>query len=60
MGCSYPSGGYGGSMPADTDGDSLITLYECYIYAKNTAQSWDNHQHAMYYGTGSTVIFRRK
>ncbi len=35
VGCSYPYGSYTGYMPADTNSNSEITLYEAYIYAHN-------------------------
>lgn len=61
IGCNT-SGYYttGNPVPADSNGDWLITLSEIYNKAYSIALSMNPDQHAMSYGTGSTVIFRRK
>ncbi len=61
LGCSYPNGTYSGSMPADTDKNLSVTLKEIYTYASRQAQTWTSGdaQHAQYYGTDSTVLFKR-
>ncbi|MBQ1632904.1 MAG: leucine-rich repeat protein [Clostridia bacterium] len=58
LGCSYPYGSYSGSMPADTNKNKQITLYEIYNYAYEQAYRWTG-QSAQYYGTDSEVLFRR-
>ena len=72
LGCNWIDGSYsGGNLPADTNGDMLFTLAECFEYAYQTAvdvsanlQSQypdDYHeQHAACWGTKSDVLFRRK
>ena len=59
IGCNT-SGSYTGSMPADTSGDQLITLYEAYLYARDHAYAEDNGQTALRYGGDSYILFRRK
>jgi len=55
LGCSFPSGSYSGSMPAD-NGDLLVTLGEAYTYTRNNIS-----EHSVQcYGNTSQVIFRRK
>ena len=58
LGCKYPKGKYSGSMPADTNKDNKVTLYEIYRYAKDQAYSW-TRQSAEYYGPDNEVLFRR-
>ena len=60
MGCSYPKGAYTGYTPADYNGNKQITLGEIWDYAYYTALAWNDSQHAQYYGTLNTVLFRRK
>ncbi len=59
LGCNYWSGSITGSMPADTNSDSVVTLYEAYKYARDNTLSDNSGQHAQYYGTGSTPLFFR-
>ena len=59
MGCLYPNGLYTGATPADTDGDSIVTLSEIFTYAKNAASGWKPAQTAQCYGTGSEALFFR-
>ncbi len=58
LGCKYPKGNYSGSMPADTNKDSKVTLYEIYQYANDQAYNW-TRQTARYYGPNNEVLFRR-
>ncbi|MBR6039574.1 MAG: leucine-rich repeat protein [Clostridia bacterium] len=58
LGCKYPKGNYSGSMPADTDSNNKVTLYEIYRYAYDQAYSWTG-QYAKYYGPNNEVLFRR-
>ena len=58
LGCKYPKGTYSGSMPADTDSNNKVTLYEIYRYAYDQAYSWTG-QYAHYYGPNNEVLFRR-
>ena len=60
VGCSNTGAVYTTSMPADSNKDSLVTLSEIFNYTYNKALSWNDEQHAMCYGPGSTVLFRRK
>lgn len=60
LGCAYPNGPYGGAMPADVNGDMLITLGEAYDYAYAEALRLYAYQHAMKYGENAAVLFRRK
>ena len=47
-------------MPADKNKNGAVTLKELYDYANKQALTWtSNKQHAQYYGTDSTVLFRR-
>ncbi len=60
LGTKYTSGAYSGSMPADKNKNGAVTLKELYDYANKQALTWtSNKQHAQYYGTDSTVLFRR-
>ena len=64
---SYNS--YGGSMPADKNGNSAVTLGELYTYIKTAAETfisdWNTShtplidQDVQYYGTASAVLFER-
>ena len=58
LGCKYPKGTYSGSMPADTDSNNKVTLYEIYRYAYDQAYRW-TRQYAKYYGPNNEVLFRR-
>ncbi len=58
LGCRYADGAYTGSMPADTNKNKQVTLYEIYDYAYNQAYNW-TRQHAKYYGPNDEVLFRR-
>ena len=58
LGCKYPKGNYSGSMPADTDSNNKVTLYEIYKYAHDQAYRWTG-QYAHYYGPNNEVLFRR-
>ena len=60
MGCTQSGSLRTTNMPADSDKDLLITLSEIYSYTYSEALSYYPGQHAMSYGTGSTVLFRRK
>ena len=60
MGCDYPSGTYGGSMPADSDReDGRITLNEIFTYVLRYTKDWDLSQTAQRYGDGARVLFSR-
>ena len=66
IGGKYTSGSYAGSMPADKDKNSAITLKELYNYAYDLCYKWTNisgtdytPQHVQYYGTDGYVLFRR-
>ena len=69
MGCKYPNGAYKGSgMPADTSGDSAITLKELYTYAYDKVYGWTDGvssggysgpQHVQYYGPDDAILFKR-
>ncbi len=59
LGCSYPGGARVGAMPADADGDGILTLYEAWSFASDYALSRNSRQHAMYYGSGDTKLFFR-
>ena len=60
MGCDYPSGTYGGSMPADSDrADGRITLNEIFTYVLRYTKDWDLSQTAQRYGDGARVLFSR-
>lgn len=66
IGGKYPSGSYTGSMPADSNKNSQVTLKEIYTYAYNLSYKWTNvsgtnytPQHVQYYGTDTAVLFRR-
>ena len=59
MGCKYPKGAYSGSMPADSDGNKQVTLYEIFCYARDQASNWAG-QTARYYGPNDEILFRRK
>ncbi len=58
MGCKYLTGSYTGSMPADTNKNKQVTLYEIYSYAQNQAYNW-TRQTARYFGPDNEVLFRR-
>ena len=58
LGCRYADGAYTGSMPADTNKNKQVTLYEIYDYAYNQAYNW-TRQRAKYYGPNDEVLFRR-
>ncbi len=58
LGCKYPKGTYSGSMPADTDSNKKVTLYEIYRYAYDQAYNW-TRQTARYFGPDNEVLFRR-
>ena len=63
MGCRYPYGLYGGSMPADKNSDDRITLKELFSYTYNKAYEWTrgsgSPQRAQYYGSDAEVLFSR-
>ena len=70
MGCNYPKGKYQGSMPADTDSNSKVTLGEMYNSVCDYVAYWRQKyyditgsdailQKTQYYGTLSTVLFVR-
>ncbi len=64
VGCSYPNGAYSGSMPADVNSNSLVTLGEIYDYSAEMAyemtETLDPPQYVQYYGSRDYVMFRRK
>ena len=70
MGCNYPAGKYQGSMKADKDGNSKVTLEEAYncvnAYVKYWRKKFQSQgqedaipQSTQYYGTLTTVLFAR-
>lgn len=64
MGCGFPDGSYSGTTPADTDGDSAVTLEEAFrganrFYSELKTQYQDLTQVIQSYGEGGTVLFRR-
>ena len=58
LGCSYPNGAYGGSMPAD-NGDGAVTLQEIYTYTAAEANRLYQKQTALCYGPNDEVLFSR-
>ncbi len=63
IGGQYLFGEYTGSMPADKNKDSKITLKELYDYTYTTAYNWTSGtgspQRAQYYGPDNEVLFTR-
>ena len=59
LGCNYTDGKYTGSMPADTDSNSKVTLSELYNYISSGVSSSGYSQSTQYYGKLSTVLFAR-
>ena len=59
LGCYYTDGEYTGSMPADTDSNSKVTLSELYNYISSGVSSSGFSQSTQYYGKLSTVLFTR-
>jgi hypothetical protein len=67
---SHSYNSYGGSMPADKNGNSAVTLGELYTYIQTAAETfisdWNTkhpkdtiNQDVQYYGTASAVLFER-
>ena len=48
---------YSGSMPADTNKNSSVALYEAYYYAYNGVKASGYTQNVQYFGTGSRELF---
>ncbi len=63
LGCKYPLGTYGGSMPADANHDQKVTLDEAYRYIKRivSEHGWDENgnQDTKRAGDPNTVLFTR-
>ena len=59
IGCSYPDGAYSGSMPADVNGNGVVTVTELFLYACKTAYAWTSSQQAQFSGSDSAVQFAR-
>ena len=59
IGCSYPDGAYSGSMPADVNGNGVVTVTELFLYAYKTAYAWTSSQQVQFSGSDSAVQFAR-
>ena len=65
MGCQFPSGSYSGSMPADTNGDRVLTLQETFQGAKEAYQiirsKFADLPQQMFcsHGDAGMILFRR-
>ena len=64
IGSSYKTGKYQGSMPADTNGNSAVSLKELFDYISVKAKYYttavgQDAQHAMYYGVANEDLFFR-
>lgn len=53
LGCRYPSGAWNGTMPADTDLDSALTLRECCVWCSARAAEG---QHVTAWPMGSGLL----
>ena len=59
-GCTYGSGGYNGSMPADKDGNNKLTVSEIYDYTKAKSSEYTSSQTVQCYAANlSEVMFWR-
>ena len=59
-GVQYFTGSYTGSMPADSNSNNQLTVYEIYTYAQTEASALNSGQTAQYYASNSSeVLFRR-
>ena len=58
LGCTWPGTAYGGSSPADRDGNKVLTLGECWSYVSVRAKEIIPHeQNAQYYGDNGYPMF---
>ena len=60
MGAGCNTIGYQGSMPADTDGNLQLTLYEAYLYTKNHVLAEDSTQTVQRYGGDDFILLYRQ